>query len=556
VKKILLFFGLLIFFAFTPRFAFAEVIHSFDTQIVAHKDGSMDLAETINYDFESSSRHGIYRYIPLYSSVGNLYRIIQIKNIFVQMDGTDEKFTTSNDAKKLNIKIGDPNILISGSHIYKIYYTILNGIGSNFSDHDEIYWNITGNGWDVPIEKSSGVIKTDFGINTKQTICFTGAYQSTLKDCTAKNGIAYSNNILGIGEGLTVAVSFPVNTFPKSILSKSQPQTFSNWLFSLIVDNYLYIYLFVNLVLPVVLLIWYLRHKNKRRFGKPVVSFEIPKDEKGNPIKPAVAGTIDSAKLDRDDVTATIFHLAIRKYIKIEEKDTKNKMLGVFDTTDKKQTIKKLKEKDENLSVYEKTLMTRLFKDGDSIVVSELSKDFYETFQDMDDNIFTELVKNKLYVKNPKTQKGLLLGLGIFAILLYLNLPLGITLLFLSRKLNGRTQLGDEMDYQVDCLKIFLKAMDRNYKWQANKLYVVEEMIPYAIALGLINEFMSALEKMEIDYKPTWYTGYSGHFYVGYAALFVATNSSITTSAPSSSSGFSGGGFSGGGGGGGGGGSW
>jgi hypothetical protein len=45
---------------------------------------------------------------------------------------------------------------------------------------------------------------------------------------------------------------------------------------------------------------------------------------------PALAGTIDTAKLEKDDVTATIFDLAIRRYIRMEEKDTKEKAIGSF----------------------------------------------------------------------------------------------------------------------------------------------------------------------------------------------------------------------------------
>lgn len=96
--------------------------------------------------------------------------------------------------------------------------------------------------------------------------------------------------------------------------------------------------------------------------------------------------------------------------------------------------------------------------------------------------------------------------------------------------------------------------MDRNYKWQAEKFYTVEQMIPYAMALGYIDEFMQALKILKPDYNPSWYSGSRGSFFLGYSAFYLATSGNITTAAPSSSG--SSGGFSGGGGGGGGGGSW
>ncbi len=79
IFSIVLTFFLCLFFLVPP--AFAEEINSFDVSLTAHKDGSMDVVENIQYDFGYSSRHGIYRDIPLFSRVGDLYRIIKIQNV-------------------------------------------------------------------------------------------------------------------------------------------------------------------------------------------------------------------------------------------------------------------------------------------------------------------------------------------------------------------------------------------------------------------------------------------------------------------------------------------
>lgn len=97
--------------------------------------------------------------------------------------------------------------------------------------------------------------------------------------------------------------------------------------------------------------------------------------------------------------------------------------------------------------------------------------------------------------------------------------------------------------------------MKRHYKWQAENLYMVEKYIPYAMALGYIDEFMEQVKIIYPGYKPNWYSG-NVAFYAISSNMVSSMNSGFITTAPSSSSGFSGGGFSGGGGGGGGGGSW
>ncbi len=548
MKKLLIFLLFLIFFIFKPQYSFAEVIHNFDTKIVAQKDGAMNIEENITYDFESVSRHGIYRYIPLVSKVGDLFRIIQIKNIKVLRDGESEDYKLSWENNNLNIKIGNANRLISGNHTYTITYTVSNGIGSNYDDHDEIYWNVTGNDWQVNIEKANFQILTDFTLSRKDLICFTGVYSSKTSNCRIDNNIISTGN-LSPGEGLTAVSVYPVNSFPKTILVKEPPSTISQIFFKFIINNYFLIFSLINFGIGGCLLYWFYKNKNKKRFGKPSVSFDFPKDEKGKLLAPAISGTIDTAKLEKNDVIATIFDLAIRKYIKIEQVKTTRKFLP--DSSDQK--IINLKKVDSNLEPFEKTLLNRLFKDGDSVNIKDLRLDFYKTFSTMEDEVFKTLINKKYYTKNPKLQKSILFILAIISLFTG-NFILSLILLFLFKVLNGRTQLGDEVDFKIDGLKIFLKSMDRNYKWQTEKLYVVEKMIPYAVALGFINQFMAALEIYDPNYNPSWYVGYRGSFYANYAIFNSSFNSNITTAAPSSSG--SSGGFSGGGGGGGGGGSW
>lgn len=546
MRKLFIFLSLLLFFFIKPQPSFAEMIHSFDTNIIAHKNGTMDITEIINYDFGNENRHGIYRNIPLYSSIGNLYRVIKIENITVLRDSQKENFTLSNNSKNLDIKIGNANTTITGAHAYAISYTVTNGIGSNFADHDEIYWNATGNEWQVPIERASVRVQTDFGADTDNLICFEGSAGSKNQTCNAFANQASSSKILYPGSGLTIVAVYPPNTFPKSILSKNPPLAIFGTLSSLASNSYFYVLLILNFVLAPYLIYWYFKHKNKKRFGPPVPNFDFPKDQDGQIIRPALAGAIDNAKIEANDITATIFDLAIRKYIKIEQVKTQIKFFP--DAIDQK--ITKLKGADDSLNSYEKILLNKLFENSNSVNISSLKRDFYLTSLYMERAVFKILVEKNYYTKNPKVQKILFFGLAIFSFFSW-NVILGIALVFLAIKLNGRTPFGDEVDFKIDGLKVFLKSMVRNYKWQAENFYTVEEMIPYAVALGLINEFMDQLKIIKPDYSPTWYTGYSGSFYSAYALSYTAMNSAMSPKSSGAS-----GGSSGGGGGGGGGGSW
>jgi uncharacterized membrane protein len=553
VKKVLFLFLFVFLFVGFRQAAYAEKINSYDVVIVAHKDGKMDVTENINYDFEDLERHGIFRDIPLYSRVGDLYRIIKIDNVIVERDGKKEKFEKSKNPKQVSFKIGDGDRTITGEHTYKISYTVENAIGSNFPEHDEIYWNATGNDWTVPIERASISVENDFGLKPNSVACYSRNANLNAQFCNSTPEVwnpVTTTSVMNPGDGLTVVYIYPKGTFPPTTLVRELPKTYGEQITDFIFKHIVFIYFLLNIVLPAGLFIWYQRHKNKKRFGRPVVNFEIPKDNTGERISPALAGTIDNGKLERDDVIATIFDLAIRKYIKLEEEKTKRNLLP----DSKEKNIEKLKEDDGKLKTYEKKLFNRLFKSGDVVKISELRKDFYKTYKDMEEEAFSQLVEDKYFVRNPKVQRSMLAILGIGTLILG-NIFLSGMLFFLSYKLIGRTELGDEVDYKIDGLKLFLKSMDRNYEWQAEKFYTVEAMIPYAMSLGFINKFMEQLKIIKPDYNPTWYSGYHGSFYTSYGSFYSSVNSNVTTSAPSSSSGSSGG-FSGGGGGGGGGGSW
>lgn len=535
-----------------PQSVFAEKIDSFDVSLTASRDGTIDVSETINYDFESLDRHGIYRYIPLYANVGDLYRVIKVKDVIVLRDGKKEKFTTTTAKEQVYFKIGDPDKTITGAHKYEISYVVENGIGSNYEDHDEIYWNATGNGWDVAIENAKITIGTDFGLTPDRMTCFTGYVGSKESNCEVLENSVQTATQLFANQGLTAVASFPVNTFPKSILYKELPKSTGEKILGWFLKNIITIWLFINVAIPAILYFWYQKRKNKKRFGPPTVNFDLPKDPAGARIAPAEAGAIDSAKLERDDVVATLFDLAIRKYIRLGEVKSERK----FAKDTKDQLIIKIKEDGGKLTDFEKTLFSSLFTSGDRVKLKDLRTSFYTTFSEMEKEVFQSLVSKKFYVKNPKVQRAFLAVFGAWA-LFTLNIGLALALFMLSRKLIGRTQLGDEIDYKIDGLKLFLKSRGRDYKWQAKNFYTVEQMIPYAVALGYINEFMEQLKIINPDYSPSWYKGYSSaSFYNTYSGFYASASSNIATSASSSSSGFSSGGSSGGGGGGGGGGSW
>jgi len=251
----------------SPKAVFAqEKINTFDVNITAHEDGSMTVKESIEYDFGQENRHGIFRTIPLVSKVGDLYRVIEVDFQTVKRDGDQENYQVVERSKETEVKIGDPDKTITGPHNYIIIYKVKNGIGSNYADHDEIYWNITGNNWQIPIEKVSYQIQTDFGIAPLESVCYTGPVSSKLKDCAVKENLITSTTAIDAYQGMTAVTKFPVNTFPKSVLQKSEPVFDPDFL--MLLKIYIPVVLGLNLLVAPYLVFWYLRKRSKQR-SKP-----------------------------------------------------------------------------------------------------------------------------------------------------------------------------------------------------------------------------------------------------------------------------------------------
>jgi uncharacterized membrane protein len=535
-----------------------EKIDSFDSQIIANKNGQLRVTETIKYSFDTF-KHGIFRFIPLSSLVGNnLVRNIQIQFIEVSRDGRPENFVDQSNTDQASIKIGNASQTITGSHVYKITYLVNNQIG-NYDDHDEIYWNVNGTGWEVPVATVSATIAGP--IDVTKTTCYSGVQGSRAQTCGSyiQNGQAhfFTKKSLEPAENLSAVAGFPSNTFPASTLVENKPpEPPPAWLIFTLIGLVAVYYI----ILPLVVFIWYFLKHHKSRFGPITVNFDFPLDSEGKRLAPAEAGIIDNATLERDDISATIFDLAVRKYLKIVEIKKEHKIFGIGPTSQSLQLQKLKSVDDENLSEFERTLMQKLFEDGAKTVdIDEIPDDFYKTFDKIQEQVYSSLVERKIFKESPTGKRTAIGCLGV-VVFLTGNILLTIVMIYIYSKINTRTEEGDKLDWQIDGLKLFLKNMKREYKWQAENLYTVEKYIPFAIALGYIEEFMEQLKILYPNYQPTWYSG--SNFYTNYAIYSSLMNNSFATSAPSrgssysSSSGFSSGGFSGGGGGGGGGGSW
>jgi len=203
-----------------------EAIKHFDVSVALSSDSTMTVAEALQFNVERHTiRHGIIRDFPVYykTSDGDQYSVpFEIADI--TLDGKPVKHEENWSGNYVHIKIGNERQSISrGLHTFKIVYRTGNFVGF-FDDHDELYWNVTGQNWQWPIEKASFKLslagrKFGEGFAPDKIEWYTGT--TGAKDghmlnaeLRTDNGVVTTKELLP-GEGLTVVYSWP-----KGIISK------------------------------------------------------------------------------------------------------------------------------------------------------------------------------------------------------------------------------------------------------------------------------------------------------------------------------------------------
>lgn len=197
MKKILL--VLLLIFS-SEAFA-AEEILKYESLIHLRNDASAIVTETITVRAQGDKiRRGIYRDLPKEKGVS--YHAIAVRR-----DGQPETFFIQNPGRYYRINTGDDRLLPhSGVYVYEIVYQAFNVVQS-FPEYDEIYWNVTGNGWDFPILSAEARVILPSGAKKIQNAGYIGR-KGSKESALFENGRFISPRPLKTGEGLSIASGF------------------------------------------------------------------------------------------------------------------------------------------------------------------------------------------------------------------------------------------------------------------------------------------------------------------------------------------------------------
>jgi len=544
-------------------------IERFDAQIRVNRDASIDVTETMTAQF-NGSYNGLYRTIPIkYRNAQGLNWTLGISLQSARDDaGRNLRTETSREGANIKFKMWIPGAM-NATRTIVLRYHATNGLRF-FDEHDELYWNITGDEWEVPIRAATAEITLPPGATGLRAIAFNGMYGSTARDArvTIDGNVVriVTPHVLDYHEGLTGVVGWDKGAVTAPTAADRAMETASsNW----------------PLLIPIPVLLfafWRWRRSGRDPRRRPIaVQYEPPAH-----VSPAEAGTLLDNSADMRDITATLVDLAVRGYMRIEEQQNP-KLFGLFGGGTS-YTLHRLKTAD-GLAPHERVVFDGIFGvHGDHVQLDELKDEFYRQLSPIRDAIFTQLTGSGFYQRRPDKVKQIWIGYGIGAAILigvggafvaasFLLTPVsfiiaaivsGVILVIFAQIMPARTEAGTRTLEHVLGFEEFLRRVesDNLKRIIVGHPELFDKYLPFAMAFGVEKQFARAFEGIYTQ-PPQWYVGPSvlnfnvGNFSSSMSHLStVAATTMASTPRSSSGSGFGGGGSSGGGGGGGGGGAF
>lgn len=550
-------------------------ILQFNATLTVLETGDLRVIEAIHVRF-NGSWNGIYRTIPVEyrTPQGFSYRLF-----FHLQSATDEsgreletEVTRERDNRKVKIWVpGAENV----TRTISLQYSVPNAL-KFFEEHDELYWNVTGTEWDIPIQNASALVELPEDVTGLRATAFTGAYGSSAQDASIQeleHGFYFETTRgLKFREGLTLVVGWDPGVVDRpAALEKVRLFLMANWLLLLPVLSFL-----------IMLQVW-------RTWGRdPARRTIAPRYEPPEGLTPGEMGTLVDNRPDARDVTATLIHLAIEGYLKIEEVESKG-FLGLFKDTDYR--LVQLSDRGSWLErkPHERELLEGIFSGfdlEDSVLLSDLKNEFYKTLAAIKSDLFQGLKDEGYYRHRPDKVLGAFVAVGVVALGLaipgfllladiFMTSPrsAGIAGALFSLPIIGfgifmpaRTVKGTRVLERILGFQEFLDRVESDrYRRMITSPEMFERFLPYAMALGVEEKWAKAFADIYKE-PPDWYVARHGHVF--HTALFVNDLSTLSSQAatvmasqPRSTGGsgfggggggggFSGGGFGGGGGGG------
>lgn len=560
-----------------------EYIDRFHAHITVHEDASLTVREEIDYVNVATfqGKHGIVRDFPTryIDETGKSIKV-QFEILSVEKDGEPVPFKTTSFEVGTRIFIGDPHkILAPGTYHYVLTYDTNRQILFQ-PNADELYWNVNGNWWVLPIRQVLATIRfpKNVPLDKIQISAYTGSLGAREQSYqTARNPdgsiTITSTRPFEPREGLSISLAIP-----KGLIH--QPTSTEELGFFVTHHPGILLLLLGFLAILLLYLVSWLRLR-KTQYGTVIPLFHPAEN-----LPPSAHRYVLRKYFDTKEFAADVVQLAVQGFIKIEE-------LSKYGNTRYK--IIKTEPTKNTPTALQQTILDTLFGVNSPTETAltlgpSARQAVMETSNKMRSALNTTLKQNFIFHYRyliVGLSSTLLLGaialaleptggVSVFSIALFVLTVLLAPLAFALHYIY--TPAGCKLRDQIKGFELYLKTAESarmglvgTPPTKTPQLY--EKYLPYAIALKAEKQWTAQfapifeqLSRANAAYMPIWFIGHGHHgvgagfdpdLFVHDIAAFSRSLNIPTQSNPTRvSSGMGGGGFSGGGRGGGGGGSW
>ncbi|WP_147916285.1 DUF2207 domain-containing protein [Ruania zhangjianzhongii] len=573
-------------------------ITRYDVQAQADADGTVQVQLDFDFDFGDEEGHGPYlTFVTRQEIEGDPdhYRVLEYSDITANSpSGAPADVREEEESGGLAVYIGDEDVDVEGVQHYRVSYTVTGiptpGVGADGTD--EIYWNVVGSGWDVPLQNVT--VSLAGPADVLDVACFTGGVGSgrSCEQHAASGPVAtFGQQQLDDGEGMSIVAAFPPETFAgvePILVERTTWGSFMGWAGP------------AGIVAALIALIggggaiWRARTRGRDRayLGlTPGLFPTSPAAEQTGParrrpvavqftppegVRPGVAGTLLDEVANTHDVTATIVDLAVRGYLTIVEREPEKD--GAAKEWDLRRSTDPERSDWTGLAPFEETVLRALFPGSEpQVEMKTAGKSLAESMSQVQAELYDRVMERKWFTASPQRVRrrwaswgavalllgialtfllGLTLGLGVVGVAVAL---VGIVVMFAALAAPARTAAGTAVLAQTLGFKKYLETAEVNQLKFEEENDIFSRYLPYAIAFGAAKHwttvFADAAAQGYPVATPTWYVGTAAFWSTGgFDGFTEFTSGGGLTTVASGGSGFSGGSVGGGVGGGGGGG--
>ena len=506
-------------------------IHDFRALLTVHSDGSLDVVEQITFRF-TGSWNGIVRDLSLRHTTAQ-GRAVKLKVSGVSVtDMSGQSLRVEAERKDYGwtrgLRIWIPNA-VNADRAILIRYRVANAIRffsarSKEGELDELYWNVTGNNWDMPIDSVHAHVVLPDGVPVTRT----AAYANALTGADAKiekEGSEVDFTLVGHlarNSGMTIGVGWPAGSI------SPRGSELGEKLAGLVSRSPMLIPFIVFLVAFVK---WLERGRDPEE-GSVEVQFE-PVDG----ASPAELGTLVDNTADLRDITSTLIDLAVRGFVRIEE-TAQSRILGLGEHAEYIIYIVKKHAEWIGLKPHEIRYLGALSSaspfDPFKVLVSQLRTTFPQALPRIRDGIFDSLVSRGYYRERPDMvrKKWIVVAMIIASIgyglatlsermmwvtfapgaFMKAGVASGIIVLAFGLIMPARTAAGARARGAALGFKEFLDRVESDrYKKMTMSPEMFERFLPYAMAFGVESKWARAFEGIYHN-QPNWYTSSSGDY--------------------------------------------